>query len=332
MPEPGEARFDSERAADRDFPSPALPAGATRGEFRGSAGSSFHTGLLPMLRTLKRLGARFLPERIKAPFRGRLYGYRPSAVSIAWKAEPAARPGFRAVHIHDLPPFLVPEAVVPELEHHLTHQGEAIEETVAFLKEARRGPGVLYDVGAHTGYFTWLYAASHPANRALAIEPSRPALAHAGAILDANGLGDRVVIRPAGVGARTGTTRAWVDLHEFVQFGEGENEPGYDLALTTVDHEVEHGGLVPTVIKIDVEGHEGAVLQGARETLRRHRPVVFLELHLDVLEAEGTPPAGVLGMLEEAGYGFETLAGVPHPAAWFAGRPTAVLRMIARPR
>jgi FkbM family methyltransferase len=285
-----------------------------------------------MLRTIKRLGARLLPERLKAPMRGRLYGYRPSAVSIAWTVERAARPGFHAVQVQELAPFLVPDAVVPELERHLLHQGEAIEETAAFLGEARRGPGVLYDVGAHTGYFTWLYAASHPHNRAVAIEPSRPALARAAEILEANGFGDRVVIRAAGAGAQTGTTRAWVDQHQFVQFGERENEPGYDLALTTVDHEVERNGLVPTVLKIDVEGHEAAVLRGAAQTLRRHRPVVFLELHLDVLEAEGAPPADVLAMLEAAGYRFETLAGVAHRAAWFAGRPTAVLRMVARPR
>lgn len=284
-----------------------------------------------MLRTLKRLGARFLPERLKAPLRGRLYGYRPASVSIPWSAEPAARPGFRSVRIHDLAPFLVPDAVLDELEHHLQNQGEGIEETVAFLHEARRGPGVLYDVGAHTGYFTWMYAASNPASRALAIEPSRAALAVAEAIRDANGFGERVEIRAAGAAAHPGTTRAWVDGHQFVQFGERENEPGYDLALTTVDHEVERSGLVPTVMKIDVEGYEGAVLRGAAETLRRHRPVVFLELHLDVLEAAGTPPAGVLALLGDAGYRFETLAGVPRPAAWFAGRPTAVLRMIARP-
>lgn len=285
-----------------------------------------------MLRTLKRLGARFLPERLKAPIRGRLYGYRPAAVSISWTSRPAERAGFHTVQVRDLAPLLVPASVIPELEHHLTHQGESVEETDAFLAQARRGPGLLYDVGAHTGYFTWLYAASHPQNRALAIEPSRPALDVAGEILQANGLADRVVIRPAGVGAHAGRTRAWVDAHQFVQFGERENEPGYDLDLVTVDGEVERTGLVPTVIKIDVEGHEGEVLRGAERTLRKHRPVVFLELHLDVLEARGTPPPDVLGLLEGAGYRFETLAGVPHRAAWFTGRPAAVLRMIARPK
>jgi FkbM family methyltransferase len=230
-----------------------------------------------------------------------------------------------------LPPFLVPDAVVPELEHHLTNQGEAIEETAAFLEEAARGPGLLYDVGAHTGYFTWLYCASHPGNRAVAIEPSRPALALAGQILESNGLGERVVIRAAGVGERAGTTRAWVDAHQFVQFGERENEPGYDLDLVTLDDEVARSGLVPTLVKIDVEGHEAQVLRGARRVLREHRPVVFLELHLDVLERAGTRPADVLALLSGAGYHFETLAGVRRPADWFTSRPVAVLRLVARP-
>lgn len=284
-----------------------------------------------MLRTLKRIGARYFPEWVKAPVRGRLYGYRPTDVSIPWSAEPAARAGFRSVRIRDLPPLLVPQAVIPELEHHLTRHGEGVEETSAFLAQAGRGPGVLYDVGAHTGYFTWLYAAAHPGNRAVAIEPSRPALSLLGEILDANGLGGRVVVRAAGAGAQAGTARVWVDEHQFVRFGERANEPGYDLDLVTVDGEVERSGLVPTVLKIDVEGHEGAVLRGARETLRAHRPVVFLELHLDVLEAEGSPPGDVLVLLEQAGYRLETLAGVPRPAAWFAGRPVAVLRLVARP-
>ena len=51
-----------------------------------------------------------------------------------------------------------------------------------------------------------------------------------------------------------------------------------------------------------------------------------------MLEANDTRPADVLALLSRAGYAFHTLAGVPHRADWFAGRPAAVLRMIARPR
>lgn len=36
-------------------------------------------------------------------------------------------------------------------------------------------------------------------------------------------------------------------------------------------------GLAPAFVKIDVEGHEGAVLRGLRRTLERHHPVLLLE-------------------------------------------------------
>jgi hypothetical protein len=35
----------------------------------------------------------------------------------------------------------------------------------------------------------------------------------------------------------------------------------------------------PDAIKIDVEGAAGAVLRGAEQTIARHSPAVFLELH-----------------------------------------------------
>jgi Methyltransferase FkbM domain len=35
----------------------------------------------------------------------------------------------------------------------------------------------------------------------------------------------------------------------------------------------------PLVVKIDVEGGEQLVLQGAREFLSRHKPMILLEVH-----------------------------------------------------
>jgi hypothetical protein len=41
----------------------------------------------------------------------------------------------------------------------------------------------------------------------------------------------------------------------------------------------DYGFSPPDLVKLDVEGAEASVLEGARLTLERHRPVVFVALH-----------------------------------------------------
>lgn len=52
-----------------------------------------------------------------------------------------------------------------------------------------------------------------------------------------------------------------------------------DVPLKTVDQIAEEyaPGAAISLIKIDVEGHEAKVLQGAAKTLSRHRPIVLYE-------------------------------------------------------
>ena len=46
-------------------------------------------------------------------------------------------------------------------------------------------------------------------------------------------------------------------------------------------------GVVPTVMKVDVEGFELEVMEGARKCLAEHRPRLWLELHPSYLAAQG---------------------------------------------
>jgi len=57
----------------------------------------------------------------------------------------------------------------------------------------------------------------------------------------------------------------------------------------------------PDLIKIDCEGAEMQVLQGAAETLRKHRPVVHLEVH----PLLGVSETAVQEFLHSAGYAVE---------------------------
>ncbi len=62
----------------------------------------------------------------------------------------------------------------------------------------------------------------------------------------------------------------------------------------------------PDVIKIDVEGAEQQVLEGALETLRRHRPIVIFEHGTGSAEAFGTCPGDIYQLLREQGRGCES--------------------------
>lgn len=56
-------------------------------------------------------------------------------------------------------------------------------------------------------------------------------------------------------------------------------------------------GYVPSLIKIDVEGAEQEVLEGAIETIASHKPVVVFEHGKGAAPSYGTGPAQVFGLL-----------------------------------
>jgi FkbM family methyltransferase len=67
---------------------------------------------------------------------------------------------------------------------------------------------------------------------------------------------------------------------------------------------------IPTLIKIDVEGAELGVLQGAVETLRRHRPFVLFEHGLGGADLYDAQPTEVFDLLTAAGLRVFDLDGV----------------------
>lgn len=58
---------------------------------------------------------------------------------------------------------------------------------------------------------------------------------------------------------------------------EGGRE--FEVRTITLDDAVKTAGRSPSVLKIDVEGAEAAVLDGGEETLRSARPKIFLSTH-----------------------------------------------------
>jgi FkbM family methyltransferase len=177
---------------------------------------------------------------------------------------------------------------------------------------------VLFDIGAHYGLFSLIAAACGA--RVIAVEPSPIAMrmikrhismnrATNGAM---NGANAKIQVVQAAVSDGAG----WLQMLSSGIFSEGyfrlvTGRPARELtqvrAMTVDDLTSEFGA--PTHIKIDVEGHEAAAVRGARKTLTRDAPQLFLELHTELRSKDRGDPSLTLKELKSVGYEAWSLDG-----------------------
>jgi FkbM family methyltransferase len=205
---------------------------------------------------------------------------------------------------------------------------EQSEEFRTFLSHCSDGM-MLFDIGAHFGVFS--LAAAHFGGAAIAVDPSSTALNMIRAEVKLNECAGRIELVRAAVSERTGE----MDLLSSGTFSDGyfKVERGRlpsdltKIKSTTVNDMVVQFG-VPTHVKIDVEGHEAAVLRGARSTLERYSPLLFLELHNQMVESDGGNPKDALDILEDLGYRTLTLGTKRIERAAILQRP--IIRIVAQ--
>ena len=143
------------------------------------------------------------------------------------------------------------------------------------------GEGDFVDVGAHVGLYTVAAGLQGP-GRVLAFEPNPSARTQLEGNVALNVLRNVLVV-PKAVGDAPGSGLLHVPRTPDPSFSSlaagrfDEGEP-IDVEVTTVDAEVEAAELRPSVVKIDVEGGELAVVDGMGRTLERDRPVLLVEV------------------------------------------------------
>ncbi len=138
-----------------------------------------------------------------------------------------------------------------------------------------------YDVGANVGYFSIEVAAvTREAVQVVAFEP-QPSLA--GAIrrsVALNGF-SRVEVREVIVGDHDGEADLFLapaSIHASAVADSSRPAVGVERReMISLDRAVPGGLAPPDLIKIDVEGSEHLVLDGARRTIAEHKPHMFLE-------------------------------------------------------
>ena len=99
----------------------------------------------------------------------------------------------------------------------------------------------------------------------------------------------------------------------------GAEEERLSVSVQRLDDALD-AGYAPDLIKIDVEGAEGLLLRGARETLARHRPVVVFE-HGAHAARFGTTSEEIHDLLAAAGLRLLDIdGGGPYSRTAFAAR------------
>jgi FkbM family methyltransferase len=196
------------------------------------------------------------------------------------------------------------------------------------VQEALRrllAPGdVFYDIGANVGFFTLVGARLvGPTGRVVAFEPVPWCARAVARNIELNGFG-HAQIRAQAVGDADGSARllvvgeaSWSHLESTGRHADVREE--IDVAVVALDSLVAAGTIPPPdVVKIDTEGAELQAIEGARETIARHRPAIVCELH----DTNGA----FVALMDELGYRTTNLDG---PAA-VAG--AGAVHALAQPR
>jgi FkbM family methyltransferase len=136
---------------------------------------------------------------------------------------------------------------------------------------------ICYDCGANTGYFTLLMARLvGESGHVFAFEPVPANAANARKNMEINRLHNVTVIEMA-LANQNGRARFSTSSN----FSMGHLGGGGDLEVDTA--RIDSLGLpAPDVMKIDVEGAEALLIDGAESAIRASRPIIFMSLHLPI--------------------------------------------------
>jgi FkbM family methyltransferase len=180
----------------------------------------------------------------------------------------------------------------------------------AVLAAELRGGGTYVDVGTNRGQVLREAVRIAPGGRHVAFEPI-PALSAevARAFPD-------VDCRTMALGARAESTEfcyfrqldGWSGLRRRPEISDVRGDPEFiQVEVSTLDEQL--AGVTPSVVKIDVEGAEIAVLEGGRGVLGESRPLIIFEHVYEAAALYGGQPGAPWDVLHDLGYEIFSVTG-----------------------
>jgi len=176
-------------------------------------------------------------------------------------------------------------------------EGNMMREVCNYIK----ADSLVVDVGANIGFCTKFFL-NHiaPEGKVVAVEPEPLNLKSLYRQFSAKIKSGNLVVIDKVVADKPGHYYLHIDPSN--PGGHAMAPRGVPVKGITIDQIVSQIGIVPSLIKIDVEGYEELVISGANETISKHHPVLFIEFHPGLLTDCGTDPIKLLQKLSNLNY------------------------------
>jgi len=256
----------------------------TKNELKKAVKRLLPRGVFAALQRVRKIGYKPPPEI--AAMRIRHLSYQPAASD-----EMALRPGIiLRIDPRSREPF----------EWFCFRSPEMVNEMDYFMSEANKFASFV-DVGANHGVFSLAFSAKRQGARVLAIDPSPIAFE----VLERNrGLNGFTSMRTVNIacGNRAGEIRMIPNWHHLEAVPDEASDEGIvSIKVTTLNELCASHEIWPDLLKIDVEGSELPVIQGAEEVLNNAK-LLFLEVHPERIEKLGFSQAAIFDHLSTRGW------------------------------
>lgn len=158
-----------------------------------------------------------------------------------------------------------------------------------FFSLSKRLGGLILDVGANTGYYSLLCASASRDVSVIAFEPDPHVLPILAENISINRLQRKIRVLPVALSDTIGSATLFIPTQEHgsvetsssleSEFKKTHSET-IAVPVSTIDEVLSTNRIDRSVsiIKIDVEGHEAAVLRGANHIVKRDNPLIFIEV------------------------------------------------------
>ena len=193
----------------------------------------------------------------------------------------------------------------------LMNHGEYESRELDVLLEAARRAQIVFDVGANVGWYTLniARAIARRGGHVYAFEPIPRTFGVLQHNVRLNALQSCTTLSRLGLGERAETVQFYLprvtgSVAASMQplFADQENEQVTAQVVRLDDFIAERRIKRLDLLKCDIEGGELFMLRGALESIRRFRPVIFLELLRKWSRIHGYHPNAVISLLATEGY------------------------------